>query len=71
MFVLRVRPIPCEYELDIAALAKFSKFLPVNVVALSVVIVFGMPLSFMYCSKSLTAVLPSFVSQKVATGRLL
>ena len=43
----------------------------VKAVALSVLIVFGMPFSFIYCSKNFTAVWLSVDLQKLAAGHLL
>ena len=47
------------------------KVWPVKTVALSVLIVFGMPIRFMYCSINLTVVSPSVDLQRLAAGHLL
>ena len=60
-----------EYETYSMVFPKFSERTPVNAVALSVLIVLGMPLRFMCSSINCTVVSPSVVLQKLAAGDLL
>ena len=62
------RPV---YHFYLVVFAKFSKCRPANAVVLSVLIDFGTPFKFIFCSRNLTAVWPSVVLRKLAAGHSL